>query len=203
MLFRSHDLGHQYLSVNYENWNEMNLVPLKLFELKRHTILGYTAVEMEEWIPEISKNMILSHHEKLDGSGYPLKQRKYELECQMIQICDSFDCAVAGIGCKKQSICEALNMIVDSEKYVRNMALLLKEKIGIFPHLDLPVLAAGAPLDPSPGDGGALAVQHQIQALFHPHSSCSARVPRSPAGGAALGCPPSFTLFGSKWRKYT
>ena len=70
-------------------------------------------------------------------------------------------------------------------------------------HLDLPVLAAGAPLDPSPGDGGALAVQHQIQALFHPHSSCSARVPRSPAGGAALGCPPSFTLFGSKWRKYT
>ena len=128
-----HDLGHQYLSVNYENWNEMNLVPLKLFELKRHKILGYTAVEREEWIPEISKNMILSHHEKLDGSGYPLKQRKYELECQMIQICDSFDCAVAGIGCKKQSICEALNMIVDSEKYVRNMALLLKEKIGIFP----------------------------------------------------------------------
>ena len=128
-----HDLGYRYLNINYENCSQETMTPMELFEMKKHTILGYTALEGEDWIPDISKNMILSHHEKLDGSGYPLKQKNSQAECRMIQICDTFDCAVSGMECSKKTICQALEEIEDSRKYEVRMSRILKRKIGIYP----------------------------------------------------------------------
>ena len=105
----------------------------ELFELKRHSILAYTELEKEEWIPEISKKMILFHHEKMDGSGYPLKQKYMEEECRIIQICDTFDRVRAGVEGKKSTVQEALAEISNSEKYDADMARRLKSKIAIYP----------------------------------------------------------------------
>ena len=77
--------------------------------------------------------MILSHHERLDGSGYPLRQKKHAAECKMIQICDCFDCAISGMKNKKFNIFEAFDLISDPKKYDRQMAELLKKKVGMFP----------------------------------------------------------------------
>lgn len=128
-----HDLGYCYVNVNYKNCSYQNMTPAEIGDLKRHTILGYTALEKEEWLPEISKKMILSHHEKLDGSGYPLRQRNKQEECRMIQICDTFDCAVSGIECIKKTIYQAFEIISDSNKYENHMEKILKKKIGIYP----------------------------------------------------------------------
>ncbi len=128
-----HDLGYRYIDADFQNCNFKTLSPSKEYELKKHTILGYSALEKEEWVPEIAKLMVLSHHERMDGSGYPLRQRNSQKECRMIQICDAFDCAVSGMECKKKTICDAFEIISDKEKYESRMEKILEKKIGIYP----------------------------------------------------------------------
>lgn len=112
-----HDLGLRYITVPIENCNWNQEQPIAVFEFKKHTILAYSALEEETWLPAISKKMILSHHERMDGSGFPLKQKNTEIECKIIQACDAFDCMISGMECKRLSIQEALSY--------------MKEKAGI------------------------------------------------------------------------
>lgn len=128
-----HDLGLCYINVNYRDCHMEEMTPLEIFELKKHTILAYTALEQETWIPEISKKMILSHHEKIDGSGYPLKQKNQELECKIIQICDAMDGSLCGMERQKVSVEKALEEISDSQKYDEEIVGILKAKIARYP----------------------------------------------------------------------
>lgn len=128
-----HDLGLCYINVNYTDCHLEKMTPMEIFELKKHTILAYTALEQETWIPEISRKMILSHHEKIDGSGYPLKQKNEEKECRIIQICDTMDSIICGMEQQKGSLSEALDEIGNSQKYDAKMAELLKSKIARYP----------------------------------------------------------------------
>lgn len=128
-----HDLGLCYVGVNFQNCDLEKMTPVEIFELKKHTILAYTALEKETWIPEISRKMILSHHEKKDGSGYPLKQKNQETECKIIQICDSMDGMLSGVERMKVSLEKALEEISDEEKYDAGMIKILKNKIGRYP----------------------------------------------------------------------
>ena len=68
-------------------------------------------VRGENWISNMSKNMILYHHESLDGSGYPLKATDISEECRIIQICDAFDEMICGIGCKRIKVYEAVEYL--------------------------------------------------------------------------------------------
>lgn len=128
-----HDLGLCYTNVNYTDCHLEKMTPIEIFELKKHTILAYTALEQEAWIPEIAKKMILSHHEKMDGSGYPLKQKNQETECRIIQICDTMDGIMCGMEQKRESLSKALEEIGDSHRYDTKMAELLKNKIARYP----------------------------------------------------------------------
>lgn len=128
-----HDLGLCYTNVNYADCHLEEMTPIEIFELKKHTILAYTALEREAWIPEISKKMILSHHEKIDGSGYPLKQKNQETECRIIQICDTMDGIVCGMEQQRDSLSKALEEIDDSHRYDAKMAEVLKRKIARYP----------------------------------------------------------------------
>lgn len=128
-----HDLGLCYTNVNYTDCNLEEMTPIEIYELKKHTILAYTALEQEAWIPEISKKMILSHHEKIDGSGYPLKQKNQETECRIIQISDTLDGILCGMEQQKGSLSKALTEIEDDHKYDMRMAEILKRKIARYP----------------------------------------------------------------------
>lgn len=128
-----HDLGFRYVNINYSECYQKIMSPVEIFELRRHTILAYTALETEDWIPEISKKMILFHHEKLDGTGFPLKQRNKEIECRMIQICDTFDSAVCEMKNPEKSISRGLEMISDEKKYDKKLFELIQNMIGYYP----------------------------------------------------------------------
>ena len=128
-----HDLGYRYIDVNYQDYSCRQMNTAELYELKKHTIMGFTALEKEIWIPEISKLMVLSHHERLDGSGYPLKQKNKEKECRMIQICDAFDCAVSGMETSQKTIFQAFDLISNKNKFENRMEKILEKKIGIYP----------------------------------------------------------------------
>lgn len=98
-----HDIGLRYMTIPYMDQDMESLSPKDIFEYKKHTVFGYTALESEGWVSEIAKRMVLSHHEKLDGSGFPLKQKNKEEECRIIQIVDAYFSKCGGIGCVSES----------------------------------------------------------------------------------------------------
>lgn len=118
-----HDIGIRYITIPYENRNFDLAEAAELFEFKKHTILGYSALEEENWIPPISMKMVLSHHENMSGNGFPMKQKNKEIECKIIQACDAFDCYISGMECKRITVQEAL------ENMVENIDVLYDKKI--------------------------------------------------------------------------
>ena len=106
-----HELGMRYLTIDYADRNVEELSESEYAEYKKHPIYGYTALRGENWISNESKNMILYHHERLDGSGYPLKATDIPIECRIIQICDVFDEMICGIGCKRLKVYEAIEYL--------------------------------------------------------------------------------------------
>ena len=107
-----HDIGLRYVTIPYEDRDLTTVEPAEMFEYKKHTILGYSALQDEKWIPQISRKMILSHHENMEGTGFPMKQKYKETECRIIQACDAFDCYSSGMECKRMSVQEALDIII-------------------------------------------------------------------------------------------
>ncbi len=103
-----HDIGIRYITTEYINREWKNADPMEVFEYKKHTILGYSALDEEAWIPENVKKMVLFHHERQDGSGFPMRRKNYETECKIIQTCDFLDCKISGMECKRSSVQEAL-----------------------------------------------------------------------------------------------
>lgn len=80
-------------------------------EYKKHPVYAYSSLQGENWISNMSKNMILYHHERIDGTGYPLKATDIPLECRIIQVCDVFDEMICGIGCKRVKVYEAIEYL--------------------------------------------------------------------------------------------
>ena len=109
-----HDLGLRYITVPYINYDTKKSTTTESFEFKKHSVLAYTALENEQWLNSISKKMILSHHEKKDGSGFPLRQKTKEIECKILQVCDVFDCMVSGMECKRSNVQIALEYITEA-----------------------------------------------------------------------------------------
>lgn len=60
--------------------------------IKRHSEIGYNILSCSDQLKNISK-IVLHHHERWDGSGYPngLKTEEIPLGSRIITICDSID----------------------------------------------------------------------------------------------------------------
>ena len=106
-----HDLGLRYLVLHYED-QDINLLPAKdQEEYRKHPIYGYTAVKKESWISEEAKNLVLSHKEHIDGSGYPMGTEVVSRSAQIIGVCDEFDEMICGIGKARVRVHEAISTI--------------------------------------------------------------------------------------------
>lgn len=106
-----HDLGLRYLTIDYTERNLEEMNEIEMAEYKKHPVYGYSALKNEPWISEMSKNIVLYHHERLDGSGYPLKASNISLEARIVSVCDAFDELICGIGCKKVKVYEAIKYL--------------------------------------------------------------------------------------------
>lgn len=104
-----HDIGLKYVSVDYMDVDPAMSDPENYFEFKKHTIYGLSAVEKESWMSSSAKKIILFHHEKINGTGYPLKQKMIPEEVKIVSICDAFDDKICGIGCIKGNVPEAID----------------------------------------------------------------------------------------------
>lgn len=106
-----HDIGLRYQTYDFSNKDLNELSDYEISEYKKHPIYGYSALKDETWLSDISKDIILMHHERINGSGYPLKARNISLECRIVSICDAFDERICGIGCKRIKVYEAIEYL--------------------------------------------------------------------------------------------
>ena len=106
-----HDLGLRYMMIEYEDQDIETLSDKELVEYKKHPVYGYTALKNENWLSKKSKEIILCHHEKIDGSGYPLHATEISLDTKIVNVCDTFDEMICGIGRKRMKIYEAVEYL--------------------------------------------------------------------------------------------
>ena len=106
-----HDIGLRYETVNFENINLDKMNTADMAEYKKHPVYGYNALKSENWLGNISKSIVLFHHERLDGSGYPLKTKDIPYECQIVSVCDTFDEMICGIGHERTKVYQAIEFM--------------------------------------------------------------------------------------------
>lgn len=106
-----HDLGLRYLTIDYRDKNMTEMSDMEFTEYKKHPVYAYTSLKNETWLSNESKNMILMHHEHIDGSGYPLHATSIPLSIQIITICDMFDEMISGIGYKRTKVRDAVEFL--------------------------------------------------------------------------------------------
>ena len=103
-----HDIGLRSVMVEYQNQNLEDLEDKEQDEYRKHPVYGYNSIKNEKWLSKKVKEIILCHHEKLDGSGYPFRATDIPIEVKIVSVCDSFDEMICGIGCEKLKIYEAV-----------------------------------------------------------------------------------------------
>lgn len=106
-----HDLGLRYLTITYTDQDLKRLTRVELAEYKKHPIYGYSALKNETWLSDVSKNIILYHHERIDGSGFPLRTKNIPFEAKIVAVCDTFDEMICGIGCERQKVYQAVEYL--------------------------------------------------------------------------------------------
>lgn len=87
-----HDIGKSRISRATLN-KKGPLTSDEWTQMKKHPVWGRTILEQHDVDNEIILSVTLSHHEKLDGSGYPdgLKNGQLAEHVRMTTICDIFD----------------------------------------------------------------------------------------------------------------
>ncbi|MBS5794602.1 MAG: HD domain-containing protein [Clostridiales bacterium] len=87
-----HDIGVIFVDQEILEKIEWELNEEELDIKKKHCVLGVKAVKAVR-IPHISEVIIEQHHEKLDGSGYPMQLKGEEIlsEAHIVGIADTFD----------------------------------------------------------------------------------------------------------------
>lgn len=132
-----HDIGLRYINVPFVNINEDKMTAKDAVEYKKHTIFGYSSLQDETWLPDTAKEIILFHHERIDGSGYPFQHKGERLkpEVKLVSVCDDFDSMISGIGSEKMKIYEAIEYIKVNQgvKYDSTIAAKFLESVAAYP----------------------------------------------------------------------
>lgn len=94
-------------------------------EIKRHSIFGAVFLAGRYFDEEVV-NVILSHHERVDGSGYPygLVDKEIPYLAKVLSVCDAFEAMVSGRHYKK-----ALNVGVALNELINNVGRQFDEEV--------------------------------------------------------------------------
>lgn len=86
-----HDIGKTQVDIDILS-KERDLTPEEFGEVKKHSVYGFRIVENQN-IPNNVKMAILMHHERIDGSGYPMGAKGDDINeyAKIIAIADIYD----------------------------------------------------------------------------------------------------------------
>lgn len=87
-----HDIGKIFIPDQILNKPD-KLTDREFEEIKKHTLLGYNLVGQNEAISTDVANAVLMHHERLDGSGYPIGSQGAQLGfcASVVAVADVYD----------------------------------------------------------------------------------------------------------------
>lgn len=105
-----HDIGLTKVNVPYENIQMDTMPAADKLNYRKHVISGYQILQNFKWMEETTKLIVLSHHERINGSGYPFHKTEERLpdEVKLVSICDHFDELVNGIGYERHKVYEVV-----------------------------------------------------------------------------------------------
>lgn len=133
-----HDIGYNYIGKDYSDTDILELSQDEMREIRKHVIYGYSAVEEETWLSSVSKDIILTHHERIDGSGYPfhLGDERIKLETKIVSVCDEFDSKVYGFHTNKMKVHETIEYIMSLSgiKYDFSVVKAFYESVAAYPN---------------------------------------------------------------------
>ncbi|MBR4083331.1 MAG: HD domain-containing protein [Lachnospiraceae bacterium] len=106
-----HDIGLRYQTLDAFCLNMSEISKQDMAEYKKHPVYGYDALKNEKWLNPSSLNIILLHHETLDGEGFPVHSKEISQECRIAMVCDTFDEMISGIGCERVKLYEVVEYL--------------------------------------------------------------------------------------------
>lgn len=142
-----HDIGFTNVKEKYQGVILEDQEEKVRKEIKRHVVYGYIEVEQQDWIPAISREIILYHHERLDRSGYPFHMSgdKLKPQVRLVAICDAFDNMVYGNLEKRRKVHEALDEIMKNGgiKFDGELVKIFLRSVATYPTGSLVLLNNG------------------------------------------------------------
>lgn len=142
-----HDVGFESVKVPYKNLILQEQKEENQKEIKRHVVYGYIDVEQQTWLSQVSKEIILYHHERMDRSGYPfhLPSEKLKREVRLVMICDAFDNMVYGNLEKRRKVHEALDEILKNggTKFDAELVKIFLRSVAAYPTGTIVLLNTG------------------------------------------------------------
>jgi len=132
-----HDIGFSNVKEKYQGIILSEQEESVQKEIKRHVVYGYIEVEQQEWIPSVSREIILYHHERLDRSGYPFHMTgdKLKPQVRLVAICDAFDNMVYGNLEERKKVHEALDEIMRNggKKFDAEIVKIFLRSVATYP----------------------------------------------------------------------
>lgn len=132
-----HDIGYIYVDTEIRGKNYKDFTDKNKRELRMHVVHGYTAVEKEEWLSGIAKEIIFYHHEHIDGSGYPLhiKGDRIKVGTKIVAVCDAFDRMIYGIYGEKMKVHEVMEYISanSGKMYDEEVTKIFNQVVAAYP----------------------------------------------------------------------
>lgn len=109
-----HDIGYQYVGEDFSQKDREKLTNNEKKELKKHVIYGYEALKDETWLTSVSKDIILYHHERIDGTGYPfgVNGDRIKIGSKIVSVCNVFDKKIYGFHTQKTKVHHAFEYIM-------------------------------------------------------------------------------------------
>jgi len=109
-----HDIGFTTVTTDTTDLILENCEERVRKEVMHHVIYGYTDVETKDWVSNTVKDIILHHHERMDGSGYPFHKNGTHLktEVRIVSLCDQFDSMIYGNLMPRYKVKDAMEYIM-------------------------------------------------------------------------------------------
>lgn len=132
-----HDIGFTAIPASLKDVDLESCDEKTKKEIMRHVIYGYTEVEKRSWLSKTAKDIVLQHHERVDGTGYPFHMNGDHLstEVKIVAVCDQFDSMIYGNMMPRLKVNDAMDYVMSQAGVLFDFTIvqLFMESVAAYP----------------------------------------------------------------------